>query len=95
MGAKLILGDGTEIEISSETETELRKAFSKSSVPEDYINANIQVHIDVDSSEFPIEITTTGSMNNGLVSRSVEDIKNLITALQEAVEYCEQNDLTD
>ena len=76
MQAKLILSDGTRIKISKQTEAELRAAFTKK-LPEDYVDANIKVHIDVDSSSYPIEITTTGD-TAGEVSRSVKDINNLI-----------------
>lgn len=85
--AELKCGDGTIVQISAETEAELRKVFGGHIVPH-YKDSCIEVIIDPENDCYPIFV------NSGVgVTRDVEDINSLIVALQEAVAYCEQGNL--
>ena len=88
--AKLICKDGTEIQISDEAEDSLRKTFG--SKPEHYEDANITVNVNIDNSNWPINISTDDGGDEE-VSRDVESVEALIVALQEAVTYCKQHNL--
>ena len=86
MLAKLVLSDGTEIEISEQTEVELRKVFGKLPVVPYYKDSCMKVIVNPKNPCFPILVEAG-------VTQDVGDIKSFIVALQEAVTYCEQNDL--
>ena len=87
--AELKCKDGTVIKISDETEAELRKAF-RQEIP-NYVDDYLKVRIRIWSDVWPIGISVDGEE----VSRDVEGTKAYIEALQEAVKYCEENNLGD
>lgn len=90
--AKLVCKDGTEIEISDETESSLRAAFGTAAAPKDYEEGDITVKVDINSSSYPLDISTDGGYSKE-VSRNVAATEALIVALQKAVEYCKQHNL--
>ena len=82
---------GTVIQISDETEQELRKAFGQ--VP-DYKDANLKVWVN-HNTIYPISIlSATGiRVNDRALTRNIKDTKKIIKALQECVDYCEKHKL--
>ncbi len=91
--ARLECKDGTVIEISDETEKELRKAFGPKP---SYQHANLRVWVR-NSDLYPIGILSVSGMasedKTRALTRSVKDTKKFIKALQECVDYCEQHNL--
>lgn len=87
--AKLTCKDGVVIQISDETEAELRKAFGPK-IPK-YKDGHLECSIRENTSIWPIRITTNGSAAH--ITRTVKMTEAFIVALQEAVTYCKQHNL--
>lgn len=86
--ATLTCKDGTVIQISDETEKELRKAFgSKPSYVDDHLECGIMGG----AITYPICITTDGI--RGRITRTVKGVEAFIVALQTVVIYCKQHGL--
>ncbi len=90
--AELKCKDGTVIQISDETEAELRKAFGPKL---DYKDGNLRVWVNNCSSLYPISILSVVGIDadNNALTRNVKDTKDFIKALQECVDYCIQHNL--
>jgi hypothetical protein len=89
--AELKCKDGTVIQISDETEADLRKAFG--SKP-NYEDSKLKVWVS-GSANYPISILSAIGIDNDnyALTRDVEDVKKFIGALQECVGYCEKHNL--
>ena len=87
--AELKCKDGTVIQISDETEQELRKAFSPE-LPR-YEDAALGVWVNAKLG-WPIQIAAIERGKDGC-SRDVEDTERFIKALQECVNYCNRHNL--
>jgi len=89
MANKIVFDDGREVALSKETTERLRKELL---APPEYKDANLRCRI-TKNKLYPIALTTSGVREDWEVTRDVADVKKYIEALQEMVEYCEQNDL--
>jgi len=90
--AELRCKDGTIIEISDETENELRKAFGPKP---SYKDSALRVYINEDN-VWPITIRIAKDcvgVAEDKIARTVEDTETFIAALQEVVAYCKQQGL--
>ena len=89
--AELRCSDGTVIQISDETEQELKKAFGPKP---DYKDSALRVHIERNK-DWPITIRIAKDYTAGkdYISRDIGGVKKFIIALQECVDYCEQHNL--
>ena len=80
--AELKCKNGTVIQISDETEQELKKAFD---LKPSYKDSALEVFI-TENAIYPISI-------DGSVTRGIKDTEAFIVALQEVVAYCKQHKL--
>lgn len=89
--AELKCKDGTVIQISDETEQELRKAFGPK-LPS-YKDAALRVYVN-EGKIWPITIRIAEDCASGdKITRTVKGTEAFIMALQEAVKYCKQHKL--
>lgn len=86
--ATLTCKGGTVIQISAETEAELRKAFEPK--PPEYENGILKIYVRKNSTTWPIGISI-GCREK--ITRTVVVAEEIIVFLQEAVEYCKQHNL--
>ena len=88
--AELKCKDGTIIEISDETEVELRKAFG--SKP-NYKDSALRVYVN-EGITWPITIRIARDCaSSDKITRNVADTEAFIVALQKAIAYCKQHGL--
>jgi len=89
--AELKCKDGIVIQISDETETELRKAFG---TKPNYKDSALRVCVN-EGKTWPITIRIAKdyASRRYSITRTIGDTEKFINALQECVDYCKQHKL--
>ena len=89
MSGKLICSDGTEVEISKETEENMRKRFGKRNTFEKIRLCHLRVDVEDEENVLLTWKSPTGPRQEerNYCSESITAIGDTITALQSAIDY--------